>query len=108
MDKAKLISVEVAYALPNKQVILAVKVPEGTTVFEAAEQSGIARQFAQINLDSDPMGIFGKAVRDPKTESVNAGDRIEIYRPLLVDPKASRAKRAEKVKQQKEEDAAAD
>lgn len=101
MDSEKLIAVEVAYALPNKQVIIPLKVIEGTSVYDAAVQSGVAGQFPQIKLDSDPMGIFGKAVKDPKQEALKAGDRVEIYRPLLVDPKASRAKRADKVKQQK-------
>lgn len=102
MDKEKQIMVEVSYALPDKQAIIALKVNEGCTPYEAAVQSGIVEQFPQINLETDKMGIFGKAVRKPKDEQLKAGDRVEIYRPLIVDPKASRAKRAEKAKKEKE------
>lgn len=102
MDNEKQIPVEVSYALPDKQAIIAMKVPEGCTVYEAAVQSGIADQFPQIDLETDKMGIFGKAVRKPKDEALKAGDRVEIYRSLIVDPKASRAKRAEKAKKEKE------
>ena len=105
MAQDKMIAVEVAYATPERQTIIPLKVVEGATVFEAVELSGIAEQFDQIDLENDKMGIFGKAVRDPKKEALKAGDRVEIYRPLLVDPKASRAKRAEKAKRTKEADA---
>jgi len=102
MEKSKLINVEVAYALPKKQMIIPVKVPEGTTVLEAARLSGIADQFEGLDLDQSPMGVFGKSVRDPAEEVLNEGDRVELYRPLLADPKAVRAKRAAKMKEQKE------
>jgi len=105
MEKSKLINVEVAYALPHKQMIIPVKVPEGTTVLEAARMSGIAEQFDGLDLDQNPMGVFGKSVRDPAEEILNEGDRVELYRPLLADPKAVRAKRAAKMKEQKEGDA---
>jgi putative ubiquitin-RnfH superfamily antitoxin RatB of RatAB toxin-antitoxin module len=91
------ILVEVAYALPEHQRILEVEVAQGTTAFEAVVQSGITRFFPEIDLESSKMGIFGKAVA-PKTQQVVAGDRIEIYRPLIADPKAARKERAEKVK----------
>lgn len=97
----KLITVEVAYALPDRQAIIVVKAAQGVTVYDAVRQSGIVQRFPQIDLDSDKMGVFGKAVRDPKTEVLKAGDRVEIYRPLLIDPKASRVKRAEKAKREK-------
>jgi hypothetical protein len=98
------ITVEVAYALPDKQMIIPVTVDSGTTVYEAAVQSGIADHFDGIDFENDKMGIFSKTVRDPKTEVLKAGDRVEIYRPLLVDPKASRLKRAEKARRSKEEE----
>ncbi|MCF7982124.1 MAG: RnfH family protein [Pseudomonadales bacterium] len=101
MDNSKLVLVEVAYALPNKQMVIPVKIEEGSTVYDAVLKSGIKDQFSQINLEKDPMGIFGKMVKDPRSEPLKAGDRVEIYRPLLVDPKASRAKRADKAKQEK-------
>lgn len=101
MTQDKIITVEVAYALPDRQAIIVVKGDEGMTAYEAVLKSGIAEQFAQIDVDNDNMGIFGKAIRQPKKEVLKAGDRIEIYRPLLIDPKASRAQRAEKVKKEK-------
>ena len=64
-------------------------------------QSKICDKFEQIDIENDKMGIFGKAIRDPKTEILKAGDRVEIYQPLLIDPKASRVQRAEKAKKDK-------
>ena len=101
MVQDKLITVEVAYALPHKQAIIAVKLNEGATVYEAVLQSRICQKFEQIDAENDRMGLFGKAIRDPKKEVLKAGDRVEIYRPLLIDPKASRLQRAEKAKQEK-------
>ena len=98
-----MITVEVAYALPSEQKIIALQVEEGSTAFEAVAKSRIAELFPQIDINSDPMGIFGKAIKDPKTQVLNAGDRIEIYRPLIADPKEARAKRAAKAKAAKEE-----
>lgn len=94
MDNRKLITVEVAYALPDKQLIIEQKVPEGATVAEAIELSGILGKFPDIDLSRNKVGIYGKLVKlDSK---VAERDRIEIYRPLIADPKASRRKRAEK------------
>jgi len=97
------ITVEIAYALPSEQKIIALQVEEGSTAFEAVAKSRIAEIFPQIDINSDPMGIFGKAIKDPKTQVLNAGDRIEIYRPLIADPKEARAKRAAKAKAAKEQ-----
>ncbi|MCY0966884.1 RnfH family protein [Parathalassolituus penaei] len=93
---AETIRVEVAYALPEKQRILAVTVPAGSSVAEAARLSGIVREFPQLNLADAKFGVFGKAVRDAEAEQVQDGDRVEIYRPLLIDPKQARANRAAK------------
>ena len=90
------IRVEVAYATPEKQRIIALDVEEGCTVYQAAEQSGICAVFPEIELDDVKMGIFGKAVRSPKDETLKEADRVEIYRPLIIDPKAARANRAAK------------
>lgn len=98
-----MITVEVAYALPSEQKIIALQVEEGSTAFEAVAKSRIAEIFPQIDIKNDPMGIFGKAIKDPKTEVLNAGDRIEIYRPLIADPKEARAKRAAKAKAAKDQ-----
>jgi len=95
----KHIQVEVAYATPAHQVIIAVEVPEGCTALEAVEQSGIAERFEAINIYEDPMGIFsqlmnGKALPGPGDYRLQSGDRVEIYRPLLIDPKQARLNRA--------------
>lgn len=90
------IKVEVAYATPDKQKILALEVEEGTTVYQAAEQSGIVNEFPEINLPEAKMGLFGKAVRNPQEEALRDMDRVEIYRPLIIDPKVARANRAAK------------
>lgn len=82
------IQVEVAYACPERQLILQVEVPPGTTAIEAARLSGIEEQFPEIDLGSHRLGIFGKLCKNERP--LNAGDRVEIYRPLLVDPRAAR------------------
>lgn len=96
-----MITVEVAYALPTEQKIIALQVEEGSTAFEAVARSRIAELFPAIDIQSDPMGIFGKAIKDPKTHVLNPGDRVEIYRPLIADPKEARAARAAKAKAKK-------
>jgi len=101
-DNADLLNVEVTYALPTQQRIIALKVSVGTTVYEAVKQSGIEAIFPQIDSESDPMGVYGKVIRDPKTTALKEGQRVEIYRPLIADPKEARAKRAAKMKAQKE------
>ncbi|MFL0808016.1 MAG: RnfH family protein [Oceanobacter sp.] len=95
-DSVALISVEVAYALPEKQRVLAIEVEDGTSVAEAAKQSGMTREFPDLDWNDAKFGIFGKAVRNADVEPVKAGDRIEIYRPLIIDPKQARANRAAK------------
>lgn len=90
----KMISIELAYALPDKQDIIALKVAQGTSVYDAALQSGICARFGEIDLDQNQMGIFGKIVKAPRSQAVKAGDRIEIYRPLILDAKAQRTQRA--------------
>jgi uncharacterized protein len=92
----KLLRVEVAYALPEKQVVIALKVEEGTTALLAIERSGILQQFPKANPRRDGVGVFGKrmALGTPLRE----GDRVEIYRPLIADPKAARRERAKRPK----------
>lgn len=84
--------IEVAYATPEKQVILELEIEAGTTVRAAVKQSGIDKHFPEINLDTCELGIFSKAV-NPDYEP-GEGDRIEIYRPLIADPKEIRRQRA--------------
>lgn len=97
----EMIKVEVCYALPNKQQIIALDVAAGTTVYAAAEQSGIVKQFPDLDLAAAKMGIFGKAVAKPKEQQLVNNDRVEIYRPLIADPKEVRKVRAAKVKAEK-------
>ena len=96
---AESISVEVVYALPDKQRLIALDVAPGTTMLDAARQSGIAGQFEGLELEKMPMGIFGKAEPDPARRVLAAGERVEIYRPLQVDPKAAQRARAERSRQ---------
>lgn len=97
-----MITVEVSYALPHKQKILALEVPPGTMVYDAVVQSGIEKQFSGLELGTAKMGVFGKAIPKPKETEINEGDRIEIYRPLIADPKEVRKARAAKVKAEKD------
>ncbi|MCB1854029.1 MAG: RnfH family protein [Halieaceae bacterium] len=98
MDK-QTIAVEVAYALPEKQAILSLQVPAGTSALEAARQSGISAQFDGIDLENAKLGIFGKVIAP--TQVLQDGDRVEIYRPLIADPKEVRKARAARVKERK-------
>jgi putative ubiquitin-RnfH superfamily antitoxin RatB of RatAB toxin-antitoxin module len=87
------IKVEVAFALPDRQKIITLRVQVGTTVAQAIEQSRIAEHFPEINLAHHKVGIFGKLT---KTDTVLRDfDRVEIYRMLVADPKEGRRKRAE-------------
>lgn len=103
-----LIKVEVAYATPKRQLIVPLNVAEGTTALEAVKQSNIVAEFSEIDIDKDPMGIFsrpldGKGRPKPNEYVMSAGDRVEIYRPLLIDPKAARLDRAKVSKPAKKE-----
>ena len=88
--------IEVAYARPDLQKIVELEVDEGTTVFDAASRSGLEQFFPEIDYDAIDMGIFGKAVKKPREEQLRDGDRIELYRPLIIDPKQARLNRAKK------------
>ncbi|RMD70315.1 MAG: RnfH family protein [Gammaproteobacteria bacterium] len=85
MENADVIEVEVAYGRPDEQVILPLKVPEGTTVEEAIRRSGILERFPEIDLAKNKVGIFGKLCK--LDQPLRAGDRVEIYRPLIANPK---------------------
>jgi len=96
--------IEVAYATPDEQVILKIMAENGITVRDAVEQSRIADRFPSIDLDKDKMGVFGKIAK--QDTELYPGDRVEIYRPLIADPKAVRKKRADEVKSAKREGSA--
>lgn len=91
-----MIQVEVAYAQPERQEIVPVNVPEGTTALEAAKLSGITDIFPEIDPDTIDMGVFGKVIKDPAAHALREGDRVELYRPLKIDPKQARLNRAKK------------
>ncbi|WP_455916678.1 RnfH family protein [Pantoea agglomerans] len=88
------IAVEVVYALPEKQYLYTVNVEEGATVEDAIKASGILELRSDINLASNKVGVFSRPVK--LGDEVHSGDRIEIYRPLVADPKELRRQRAER------------
>ena len=92
MENAEQIAVEVAYAKPDEQLILKLEVVAGTTLQQAIEQSGILDRFAEIDPTRLKAGVFGKLTKLDQT--LRAGDRVEIYRPLIADPKQVRKQRA--------------
>jgi hypothetical protein len=93
------IRVEVAYAKLREQVLLELHVAAGTTAQQAIEQSGILQRFPEIDLKENKVGIFGKATK--LDAPLQEGDRVEIYRPLIADPKEQRKKRAASGKEMK-------
>lgn len=94
------INIEVSYALPDSQVILELEVKQGTTLSEAVEQSNIKDLYPEIDLEKNKVGIFGKL--NKLDYVLRDGDRIEIYRPLIADPKEMRKQRADKLKKKKQ------
>jgi putative ubiquitin-RnfH superfamily antitoxin RatB of RatAB toxin-antitoxin module len=99
MSDEQKIPVEVAYALPHDQAIIALDVARGTTAVETALLSGISQRFEGIDIDNDRLGIFGKVVSGSYV--MQAGDRVEIYRPLIADPKEVRKARAARAKERR-------
>ncbi|NCT66353.1 MAG: RnfH family protein [Rhodanobacteraceae bacterium] len=90
---AKRISLEVAYAEPDRQFLRRLELAEGATVADAIAASGLQREFA-LDTDALAVGIWSKAVaRDAR---LHEGDRVELYRPLKIDPKEARRRRAER------------
>ncbi len=91
-----MVEIEVVYAAEDRQVLLTVAVPAGTSLRAAVQNCGMAAQFPTLDLADCSLGVFGKVVADAEARPVQAGDRIEIYRPLLADPKEVRRLRAAK------------
>ena len=102
MAEADKISVELAYALPQQQKILLLQVSPGTTAEQLVAQSNIEQYFPELQTEGAKLGVFGQAVQGSYV--VQAGDRVEIYRPLLADPKLARKQRAA-AKQRRRENA---
>lgn len=93
------IEVEVAWATPERQRIVRLEVPRGTTAWEAVNQSGIVDEFPEIDLETAVMGIFsrkldGRRAPAPRKYVLKPRDRIEIYRPLQITPMEARKLRA--------------
>jgi len=89
-----LILIEVVYARQDEQIVLELQMPTDTSVEQAITASGILKQYAEINLDDNEVGIFGKICN--KQQPLNTGDRVEIYRPLIHSPNDARRIRATK------------
>ena len=87
-----MLKVEVCYALPEKQVMIPVSLPEGATLLQAVEASGILEKYSEIDPAKNKFGIYAKLSR-PDTP-LRDRDRVEIYRPLIADPKEVRKQRA--------------
>ena len=87
------INVEVVYALPEQQCLVALTLPEGSSAMDAVVASGLCDRFPQINTSEMRLGIFSRPIT--ASTMLREHDRVEIYRGLIADPKASRRKRAE-------------
>ncbi|MFL6636778.1 MAG: RnfH family protein [Massilia sp.] len=94
MAEGTALQVYVTYALPQTEFIRPLRVAPGTTVGQAIERSGVLATFPDINLVTQPVGIYGK--KKTLETALRDRDRVEIYRPLVADPKDSRRKRAAK------------
>lgn len=92
MAEAGTIEVEVVYALAERQALVALAVPAGATAGDAVEKSGIAEKFPAQDLSACQLGIWGRVVN--RDQVLAAGDRVEIYRPLAIDPREARRKLA--------------
>lgn len=90
------IRVEVVYALPERQYLRSIKLEEGSSVEQAIAASGLLEQRPEIDLTVNKVGIYSRPVK--LADKVNEGDRVEIYRPLIADPKELRRQRAERAK----------
>ena len=89
---AELITVDIVYALRDVQELITLKLPAGVTVRDAVERSGLLVKFSEIDLTKNKLGVFAKLVK-PDTV-LRDRDRVEIYRPLIADPKEVRKQRA--------------
>lgn len=90
----QLIEIEVAYAKPDKQTLIPLRVHQGITAGQAVRESGVLEQCPELDLNAMNLGVFGKACQ--VDHILQAGDRVEIYRPLVMDPKEQRRYRAGK------------
>jgi Uncharacterized protein conserved in bacteria len=92
METPNTLHIEVVYPLPHEQLLMKAQVPEGSSIREGIQASGILQHYPELNLETLEAGIFGKLA---KLDTIlRERDRIEIYRPLIADPKAVRKQRA--------------
>ena len=98
LEQGEQLHIEIVYGLPNKQELLSLPVAQGTTVEQAITESGILDLFNDIDLSVNSVGIWNKMAK--LSDQVKDLDRIEIYRPLIADPKEVRKRRAEKAKEE--------
>jgi len=92
MQANKMLRIEIVYALPEKQALVRLNLPTGSTVEAAVEASGLLRAYPEIDLSRNKLGIFAKPAR--LDTILRDRDRVEIYRPLIADPKEVRKRRA--------------
>ncbi|MFC4699580.1 RnfH family protein [Glaciecola siphonariae] len=92
------LAIEVTYGLPNKQSLISLTVPPSTTVEQAIVLSGVLDIYTEINLSENKVGVWNRTCR--LSDEIKDGDRIEIYRPLIADPKEIRKLRAQKAKEE--------
>jgi putative ubiquitin-RnfH superfamily antitoxin RatB of RatAB toxin-antitoxin module len=97
-----LFQIEVVYATADRQALITLDVPAGSSVQQALAACGIERQFPELVLAECVVGVFGKVVNEPATRLLKAGERIEIYRPLLADPMEVRRLRAARARLNRE------
>ncbi|MFC0403225.1 RnfH family protein [Paraburkholderia rhizosphaerae] len=90
------LSVDVCYALRDRQTLISLELPQGATLREAIDASGILQRYPEIDLTKQKVGVFGKL--KPLDAVLADHDRVEIYRPLIVDPKLARQRRVEKTR----------
>ena len=99
MSDSEMITVEVAYARPDEQVIIPLEAEAGITLEQAIQKSAVLERFPEIELGKNKVGIFAKLAK--LNTPLKAGDRVEIYRPLIADPKEVRRKREAEGKRMK-------
>ena len=92
MSKPESIRIEVVLAMPERQEMVAMDISAGSTIADAIEQSGVPDMFDGFELDPEKVGIFGR--KAPMEQVLRDGDRVEIYRSLIADPKEVRRQRA--------------
>jgi putative ubiquitin-RnfH superfamily antitoxin RatB of RatAB toxin-antitoxin module len=96
---AEPLSIEIAYALPQRQELVHLRLPAGSTVQQAIEASGLLQKYSEIDLKKNKVGVFGKLTK--LDAPLRDRDRVEVYRPLIADPKEVRKKRADEGKAMK-------